>query len=99
MEKVTIHAPRPTAEGHLNKTQGKTKEDRSFGDILKSSIEEVNRLQGEANHAIENLTTGETKSIHETMIALEKAEISFKLMIEVRNKILDAYREVMRMGV
>ena len=62
-------------------------------------VEEVNRLQGEANHAIEQLGTGETKNIHETMIALEKAEVSFKLMLEVRNKILDAYHEVMRMNV
>jgi flagellar hook-basal body complex protein FliE len=99
MEKVTIQAPRPAVEGALGKTQGKTESGESFGDILKSSIDEVNRLQGQANHAIEDLSAGATKSIHETMIALEKAEISFKLMIEVRNKILDAYREVMRMGV
>ena len=99
MEKVSIQAPRPTTEGTLGKSQGKNQGDRSFGDILKASIDEVNRLQGKANHAIEELTAGETKNIHETMIALEKAEISFKLMIEVRNKILDAYQEVMRMSV
>jgi len=99
MEKVSIQAPRPSTEGTLGKPQDKTQGDRSFGDILKASIDEVNRLQGKANHAIEELTTGQTKNIHETMIALEKAEISFKLMIEVRNKILDAYQEVMRMGV
>ena len=42
---------------------------------------------------------GGTKNIHETMIAIEKAEISFKLMLQVRNKILEAYQEVMRMQV
>jgi len=99
MEKIGIQAPRPSTEGTLGKPQGKTQGDTSFGDILKTSIDEVNRLQGKVDHAIEELTTGQTKNIHETMIALEKAEISFKLMIEVRNKILDAYQEVMRMGV
>jgi flagellar hook-basal body complex protein FliE len=73
--------------------------EKSFGQFLKASIEEVNRLQGEANHAIEELATGQTKNIHETMIALEKAEISFKLMLQVRNKIIEAYQEVMRMSV
>jgi len=80
------------------KLQGPGREEKSFGQILKESVEEVNRLQGAANKAIEELATGETKNIHETMIALEKAGISFKLMLEVRNKILDAYREVMRMS-
>ncbi len=67
--------------------------------MLKDSIQEVTRLQGAADKAIEELATGEAKSIHETMIALEKAEISFKLMLQVRNKILEAYNEVMRMNV
>lgn len=99
MKEMRIHSSYPPMEKPPDKLQGPTKGEKSFGQILSTSIEEVNRLQGEANKAIEDLAMGETKNIHETMIALEKAEISFKLMLQVRNKILDAYHEVMRMSV
>lgn len=99
MKEIRIPSSYPPMEKPADKPRGSGKGDKPFGEVLKTSIEEVNRLQGEANHAIEQLGMGQTKNIHETMIALEKAEISFKLMLEVRNKILDAYREVMRMNV
>ncbi len=99
MKDLKIHSSYRSIEKLTDKSEHPTKGDKSFGQILKNSIEEVNRLQGAANKAIEQLATGETKNIHETMIALEKAEISFKLMLEVRNKILEAYNEVMRMNV
>ena len=69
----------------------------SFTDTLKESIEEVNRLQKKADHAIDAFSTGETQGIAQTMIAVEKANISFQLMTQVRNRILEAYQEVMRM--
>jgi len=56
-------------------------------------------LQSEADTSIEQLVAGNTKNLHETMIALEKADISFRLMMEVRNKIIEAYHEIMRMQV
>ena len=99
MKEIKIHSSLPTLEKPGDKVKGTPKGEKSFGEVLKTSIKEVNRLQGEANHAIEELALGETKNIHETMIALEKAEISFKLMLQVRNKILEAYQEVMRMNV
>ncbi len=71
----------------------------SFVDVLKESIDKVNMLQGEANMAIEGLVKGETKNIHDTMIAIEKASTSFNMMIQVRNKLLSAYEEIMRMQV
>ncbi len=99
MKEMRIHSSYPEVEKPPDKVRGPARGEKSFGQILQASIEEVNRLQGTANNAIKELTLGETKNIHETMIALEKAEISFKLMLQVRNKILEAYREVMRMGV
>jgi len=71
----------------------------SFGKLLKNSMEEVNQLQNEADRSIEQLVAGESKNLHETMIAMEKANISFRLMMEVRNKIIEAYQDVMRMQV
>jgi len=71
---------------------------KSFGQTLQESIAEVNRLQNEADMAIEGLVTGEKPDVHGTMIALQKADLSFKVMMEVRNKIVSAYQELMRMG-
>jgi flagellar hook-basal body complex protein FliE len=98
MKEMRIDATYASLDRPDQKKTSSAKEEKSFGQFLDQSIKEVNRLQGEANHAIEELALGKTKNIHETMIALEKAEVSFKLMLKVRSKILEAYNEVMRMG-
>lgn len=72
---------------------------KSFSELLASSITEVNGLQQEANTAIQNLVTGKSKNLHETMLAVEKAEIAFKTMNQIRSKVIDAYKEVMRMQI
>jgi flagellar hook-basal body complex protein FliE len=71
----------------------------SFADILKNSFEQVNEQQQQADQAIRELVAGRNKNIHETMLAIERADSSLKLMMQVRNKVLDAYREIMRMQV
>lgn len=71
----------------------------SFGSVLKNTIMEINTLQNDADKVIANVQLEDAGSIHEAMIALEKAGISFQVMMQVRNKILDAYQEVMRMQV
>ncbi len=80
---------------------GKAKENKlgGFLDVLKSSIDEANRLQMEADKASNLLASGEAVDIHNTMIAVQKADVSFRLMMEVRNKIVEAYHEIMRMQV
>jgi len=71
----------------------------AFGDVLKQAVTEINQLQNSADKAITGVQLGQSGSIHEAMIALEKADISFRAMMQVRNKILDAYQEIMRMQV
>jgi len=71
----------------------------SFGDVLKNTISEVNELHVDADKAIAKVELENSGSIHETMIALEKANISFRVMMQVRNKVMDAYQEIMRMQV
>ena len=71
----------------------------SFGAVLKDSLAQVNSLQHEADAAIQSLATGGTATLHDTMLAVEKAELSFRLMMQVRNKIVEAYQEVLRMQV
>ena len=70
----------------------------SFAENLAESLDKVNNLQKEADKAIEDFATGET-NIHETMIAVNKADLAFRLTMQVRNKIVEAYQEVMRMQV
>lgn len=74
-------------------------ERQTFGQMLANSISEVNSLQHQANEAIENLVTGRSRNLHETMIAVEQAEIAFMTMNQIRQKVIEAYHEVMRMQV
>jgi len=71
----------------------------TFSDILNKSVDQVNEYQLQADHATKELIAGRTKNIHETMLTVERADMALKLMVQVRNKILDAYREIMRMQV
>ena len=71
----------------------------SFSGILQNAVDSVNKTQTEADTAIKELVSGRNKNIHEALLAVEKADSSLKLMMQVRNKILDAYKEVMRMQV
>jgi flagellar hook-basal body complex protein FliE len=71
----------------------------SFGDILKDSIQKVGELEKDATTQTEKLTKMENQDVHNTMIAIEKADLSYHLMMQVRNKIISAYEEIMRMQV
>jgi len=73
--------------------------EKGFSHVLKDAIADINKLQTNADEAIAKVQMDNTASIHEAMIALEQANISFRAMMQVRNKILDAYQEVMRTQV
>jgi len=74
------------------------KKDSSFGEILKTYLQKVNTEQKIADEMINRFLAGEA-DIHQVMIALEKAELSFQLMMQVRNKLIEAYHEIMRMQI
>ena len=65
-----------------------------FSDYIKQSLEDVNSRMLDADHAIDDLVTGKNQDIHNTMISMQKAEISFELVMQIRNKIISAYDEV-----
>ena len=71
----------------------------SFGNMLSGAIDQVERDHHLANQSVEALALNKGKEIHRTMIEMEKAEISFKLLMQVRNKIVSAYETIMRMPV
>ena len=71
----------------------------SFPQMLAHMVGEVNAKQVTASQSLQDLQSGNTNSVHQTMIAMEEAGLSFSLMVEVRNKLLESYQELMRMGV
>ncbi len=72
------------------------KSSEDFSSFLKESIKEVNKLQKEGDKAMSDIATGSVKDLHQAAIAIDKAELSMKLMLEVRNKALNAYKELSR---
>jgi flagellar hook-basal body complex protein FliE len=71
----------------------------SFGDYLKNALDNVNQLQLDSQQIGVDFAAGKTDNIHEVMIAGEKADISMQLTMQIRNKVLDAYNEIMRMQI
>ena len=71
----------------------------TFGETLKASLAQVNQQQVKANRAIEELALGRRADLAATLVQVEKATLSFQLMVQVRNKLVEAYQEVMRMQV
>jgi flagellar hook-basal body complex protein FliE len=88
---------RPGAISTAKPADGGAKGD--FASELKNALGEVNHLQRQAEQAIQQLVGEGKGDLQETMIALEKADVSFRLMMQIRNKVLDAYQEIMRMQV
>jgi flagellar hook-basal body complex protein FliE len=71
----------------------------SFQKVLDETIGEVQRLQTEADSTIQRLVSGDIKDVTEAMVAVEKADVAFQTMMQVRNRIVAAYEEIMRMQV
>ncbi len=71
----------------------------SFADLLKQAVGDVNQMQLQAEQAGADLAAGKVTDIHQVMIMTEKADLALQLAIQVRNKVIDAYQEIMRMPV
>jgi len=89
-----------TGVGTANLLQQKSKVPSTggeqFAQHLKSAINEVNELQVDKEVAVADIATGQVKDLHQAAIAIGKAEINMKLMLEIRNKALNAYKELGR---
>lgn len=100
MKDMTVQGVKiPAAIEPRQPEDGKQADGVTFGAVLKNAIMDINKLQTDADKSIAKVQLEDVGSIHDAMIALEKAGISFQVMMQVRNKILDAYQEVMRMQV
>jgi flagellar hook-basal body complex protein FliE len=102
MDKLLIGHLNPNLqvpEVRMPQIQGKEKGGSAFGDILKDAISTVNELQKQSDQEIQKFMTGESQDVHNAVIAMQKADLSFQMMMQVRNKIVQAYQEIMRMQV
>jgi len=89
LEQLGDVQPSPELPGHSG----------SFAILLQQSLERVDGLQHEADAAARAFALGQAPSVHDTMIAMEKADLSLRLTTKVRNKVVEAYQEIMRMQV
>ncbi|HXS69106.1 MAG TPA: flagellar hook-basal body complex protein FliE [Candidatus Polarisedimenticolia bacterium] len=89
-----VDAPTPL-EQPSEVTPGQSPSD-SFGNVLGKFISDVNAKQNAATQAMDGLQSGGVP-LHQAVIAMEEANVSFQLMVEVRNKLLESYQEVMKM--
>lgn len=82
----------PSLPAVTSKTSGP-----DFKTVLIDHLEEVNRLQKEADSGVQKLLTGETENVAEVFATVNKAGIAFDLLMEIRNKLTDAYQEIQQM--
>jgi flagellar hook-basal body complex protein FliE len=85
--------------GSLQDRATPDKSSTAFGDILGDAINQVNSLQSQAGEEVQRVMTGENTDIHTAMIAVQKADVSFQMMMQVRNKLVSAYQEIMKLQV
>ena len=73
--------------------------DKSFGDILNNAINEVDKTEKQSVDMMQKLATGEVENIHEVFIASQKAELTLNMAVEVKNRVVEAYKEIMRLQI
>ncbi|MFA6465078.1 MAG: flagellar hook-basal body complex protein FliE [Desulfurivibrionaceae bacterium] len=99
MKEITMQPVSLPAASPLKSPGAPSAAGTGFSELLSRSIAEVNGQGQEADLLVKGLAAGEHANIHETMIAMEKSGISFRMMTRVQQKVLDAYREIMRMQI
>jgi flagellar hook-basal body complex protein FliE len=99
MKEITLGGlPPTTIPSSIAQTPSRP-QGEGFHTYLKQALGEVNDLQQKADQAIQQLVSEGRGDLQDTIIALERADVSFRLMMQIRNKILEAYQEIVRMQV
>ena len=81
----------------ISKPSAATESSEGFGDVLKNAISNVNQLSGGADQQVSSLLQGGKGDMSSVMVAVEKADVAFQLMMQVRNKIVSAYQDIEKM--
>lgn len=99
MSELRIGEPGRDSGAAATEIGGSRQSGPQFADFLKEAIHEVNTLQHESAREIGQLLEGEVNDVHTAMLALQKADLSFQLMMQVRNKLVQAYQDILRLPV
>lgn len=94
-----LRATAAQAGGRSSETQSATTGATDFAQVLQNSIEQVNQTQQQAQDMAANFAAGDSSNLHEVMISLQKANVSFQEMVQVRNKLVTAYNDMMNMSI
>jgi len=95
-----LRASTAQATGRPSEAQGSAEGSVDFAQVLQNSISQVNQTQQKAETMAANFAAGDsTANLHEVMISLQKANISFQEMVQVRNRLVTAYHDVMNMSI
>lgn len=97
--KINFPAEQLGINTNINNNGISKKESLSFTDFLNNALKDVNKLQMESEQLNQAFAMGLNDNIHQVMIASEKADIAFQFTLQIRNKVLEAYQEIMRMPV
>jgi flagellar hook-basal body complex protein FliE len=100
MNNLPIHSVDfPTSIPDLPSANKPAENGTGFGEALQDALQQVSDIQAQAGDEVQQVLTGGVSDVHSAMIAVQKADISFQMMMQVRNKIVSAYQEIMRMQV
>jgi flagellar hook-basal body complex protein FliE len=94
-----IHGISPISTPAASVASPARQAETTFGSILKTMVAQTDQQQHQADMAMQQLHSGDEKNLHAAMIAMEKADISLRFAVQVRNKAIDAYQEIMRIQV
>ena len=97
---MTITGPAPiTPAGITELTKPVAGKSGEFGSILQASIERVEQFRNNATASVNALISGDGQELHTALLATQRAELAFELGLQVRNKVVSAYQEIMRMQI
>jgi len=96
---IQINPLHNMTQSGISTRETNTASELSFKDLLNNALNEISELEETAENGSNALATGEVDDLHSIMIDTEKADIALQLTIQIRNKILDAYNEIMRMQI
>jgi flagellar hook-basal body complex protein FliE len=99
MNILPVNNPTPQIPNGPSDGPSVSKKEQNFSDFIKSTINQVNDSQAEGDLAIQKLHSGEAQNLHDVMISVEQADISLRMLVQIRNKAIQAYEEIMRMQI
>ncbi|MDX9714359.1 MAG: flagellar hook-basal body complex protein FliE [Dissulfurispiraceae bacterium] len=87
------------SEPSIQPSQKNSPAQGSFADAIKQALDDATKIQNDAEKAVEGFAKGEVNDIHTVVLAMQKADLSLQTMLQVRNKLMSAYEDIMKMQV